>query len=59
MSRSYCTSILGAWAIIRASADKANDGKKYEFTQKDVPALQALVAEHTRKETEKRAVAKK
>ena len=46
-------------AIIRANADKANNGKKYEFSQKDVPALQALVAEHTRKETEKKAAAKK
>lgn len=46
-------------AIIRASADKANGGKKYEFSQKDVPALQALVAEHTRQTEIKNAAAKK
>jgi hypothetical protein len=45
-------------AIIRANADKANGGKKYEFSQKDVPALQALVAEHTRKAAEKKQAAK-
>lgn len=42
-------------AIIRANADKSNGGARYEFSQKDVPALQALVAEHTRKESEKKA----
>ena len=45
-------------AIIRASADRANGGARYEFTQKDVPVLQALVAEHTRKAAEVKAAKK-
>ena len=45
-------------AIIRANAEKPNKGERYEFRQNDVPKLQALVAEHTRKETEKKAAKK-
>lgn len=42
-------------AIIRANAEKTNGGARYEFRESDIPALQTLVAEHTRKAAEEKS----